>query len=174
MAATGERSGAYGDGKVVTFSDADFGGCSVSLRSTSGGIMYVRGTAVAWQSRRQTVRAESTCESELYAAHDLVKMTRSQGWLDWLCQAQGPVHFIDNRSVLDLLKQEFRTKKSKHIELRYLSVKDHLKRLCFCPTEHNLADGLTKPTSCHNILYPTGNKPQSKCFANTIWLASMP
>lgn len=36
------------------------------------------------------------------------------------------------------------TKRSKHINLRYHMVRDHVKSLCYCPTDRNLADPLTK------------------------------
>ena len=37
------------------------------------------------------------------------------------------------------------TKRSKHINLRYHTVRDHVKDLCYCPTGDNKADPLTKP-----------------------------
>ena len=35
-------------GDTVAFSDADFAGDSVSLRSTSGGVLFRRGTPICW------------------------------------------------------------------------------------------------------------------------------
>ena len=49
---------------TVTFSDADFMGCTVSMKSTSGSIVYYKGTPVVWSSKRQSITATSTCESE--------------------------------------------------------------------------------------------------------------
>jgi hypothetical protein len=158
IASEGNRIEQYG--KVVQFSDADWAGCSTTLRSTSGSIHYLRGTAVHWHSKRQQLRAESTCESELYAAHDAIKATKSQGWLEWVSGEEqisgsvGPILFVDNRSLIDVAKQQFTSKKSKHIALRYMSVRDSLQSLCYVPTSKNLSDALTKPMAPRAILHP--------------------
>eukprot|EP00396_MALV-II-16_sp_LP-1_P000194 gene194-160_t len=49
---------------TVAFTDSDFAGCAVTLRSTSGSILYHRGTPIAWSSKRQSLRATSTMEAE--------------------------------------------------------------------------------------------------------------
>ena len=151
VASDGDRISRYGN--VVQFSDSDFAGCCTTLRSTSGSVHYYRGVPVMWQSKRQALRAESTCEAELYAAHDALKLTKSQGWLEWLSDSP-PLLFVDNRSLIDLAKQEFTTKRSKHIGLRYMSVREELERLCYVPTGLNLSDPLTKPTWSMQMLRP--------------------
>jgi hypothetical protein len=52
--------------------------------------------------------------------------------------------FTDNQSALALSRSTIVTKKSKHIALRYHVVRDHVKNLCYCPTDVNKADPLTK------------------------------
>ena len=133
---------------TVAFSDADFAGCTVTLRSTSGSILYHRGCPIVWSSKRQTVRASSTCESEYVAIFDSIKLCQSQGFLDWFLEQKDiplPLVFTDNQSALSLSQAAMVTKKSKHISLRYHVVRDHFKDLCFCPTQLNKADPLTKP-----------------------------
>jgi len=135
-------------GNTVCFADADFAGCSVTLRSTSGNILYHRGVPIVWASKRQTVKATSTCESEYMALYDMIKLTQSQGYLDWFLGGDGgklPLTFTDNKSALDLSKSSVITKRSKHIQLRYHVVRDFVKDLCYCPTGQNRADCLTKP-----------------------------
>ena len=151
IAEQGDRLSKYSN--VVQFSDADYAGCATTVKSTSGSIHYLRGVPVCWHSRRQGLRAESTCEAELYASHDAIKCTRSQGWLEWF--NENPLLFVDNMSLIDVCKQEFTSKKSKHIGIRYLSVRDKLSEICFVRTQFNLADGLTKPMHTLNILNPT-------------------
>ena len=132
--------------ETVAFSDADFAGCSVTFKSTSGSIMYHRGTPITWSSKRQSIRATSTCEAEYVAMFDTIRMCESQGYLEWfLLHRTLPLVFSDNMSALMLAKNSLVTKKSKHMNLRFHKVRDHVEDLCFCPTNKNLADPLTKP-----------------------------
>ena len=49
---------------TVAFSDSDFMGCFVTLKSTSGSIMYYKGVPIIWSSKRQSIRARSPTEAE--------------------------------------------------------------------------------------------------------------
>jgi hypothetical protein len=131
---------------TVSFSDADFMGCSVTMKSTSGSIMYHRGCPIVWSSKRQSLKATSTCESEYVALYDTIKFSQSQGYLDWFVEDGSlPLIFCDNQSALNLSKSSLVTKKSKHMNLRYHIVRDFARDLCYCPTDVNRADPLTKP-----------------------------
>ena len=132
---------------TVGFSDADFAGDCVSLYSTSGSILYHRGTPIAWSSKKQAVRAVSTCESEYVALRDTIRLSQNQGYLEWFLE-QGrelPLVFGDNQSSLALSRSSVVTKRSKHIQLRFHVVRDFAKYLAYVPTEVNRADPLTKP-----------------------------
>ena len=60
------------------YSDADWGGCDESRKSTSGFVFQLCGGAVSWASRRQTVVATSTCEAEYIA---LCQACKEAAWL---------------------------------------------------------------------------------------------
>ena len=123
-------------------------GCTVTLKSTSGSIMYHRGVPVVWSAKRQTIRATSTCESEYVALFDTIRLCENQGYLDWYLHGRKlPLVFSDNQSALKLSQSAVVTKRSKHIDLRYHKVRDHFKDLCFCSSELNKADPLTKSLS---------------------------
>jgi hypothetical protein len=133
-------------GEWAAFTDSDFAGDSVTLKSTSGGILYFKGTPIAWSAKMQQIRALSTCEAEYVAAFDAIKMCRSQGYLDLFFEEDGfPLLFCDNQSAIALSKNNIVTKRSKHMHLRYHTVKDYVKSLCFCPSLLNRADPFTKP-----------------------------
>jgi hypothetical protein len=131
---------------TVAFGDADFAGCSVTLRSTSGSILYHRGTPICWSAKRQTIRATSTCEAEYCALYDTIKLSLSQGFLDWygMTGEKIPLTFCDNKSALSVSKSTITTKRSKHMSLRLHMVRDHCRDLCYVPTGENKADPLTK------------------------------
>jgi len=131
---------------TVAFTDSDFAGCAVTLRSTSGSILYYRGCPVVWSARQQGIRATSTCEAEYVACYDCIRIIEGQGFLDYvLKEGEFPLVFIDNMSALDMSRSSIVTKRSKHINLRFHVVRDYTKNLCWVPTDRNLADPFTKP-----------------------------
>ena len=79
------------------------------------------------------------------AAYDTIRLSLSQGYLDWFLVGRSlPLTFVDNQSAIALSKSSLITKRSKHISLRYHVVRDYCKDLCYCPTDSNRADPLTK------------------------------
>nr|ABB47538.2 retrotransposon protein, putative, Ty1-copia subclass [Oryza sativa Japonica Group] len=50
------------------YSDADFGGCRIDRKSTSGTCHFLSTSLIAWSSRKQSSVAQSTAESEYGAA----------------------------------------------------------------------------------------------------------
>ena len=61
-----------GEMNIVLFSDADLGG-DHSFRSTSGYVIFVNDTPVAWHSGLQSTIAQSTFESEYVALNQGIK-----------------------------------------------------------------------------------------------------
>ena len=135
---------------VTLFSDADFAGCCQTFKSTSGSIIFFRGTPLAWSSKRQSIRSHSTCEAEYIACHDAILLREQQGFLNWFTDVDSgsgdiPYNiFVDNASAVKVSKQSINTKRSKHFALRYLKVRDCSDHIFFVPTKQNLADPLTK------------------------------
>lgn len=126
---------------TVAFSDADFAGCAVTLRSTSGSVLYRKGSPMAWSAKRQTVRATSTCESEYVAIYDCIKLSLAQGYFGWyLAEEQIALLFTDNISAINLASSTVVTKRSNYMQLRYHMVRDHCKDLCHVGTDFNRAD----------------------------------
>ena len=135
----------------MAFSDSDFAGCTQTFRSTSGSVMYFRGTPIVWSAKRQALVTSSTCESEYVAMFDTIKIVQSQGFSDWFGD-KIPLIFVDNSSALVVAGSTLPTKKSKHMALRYHFVKEHFESLCYCPTDKNRADPFTKPLVAEKYL----------------------
>ena len=135
---------------VTLFSDADFAGCCQTFKSTSGSIIFFRGTPLAWSSKRQSIRSHSTCEAEYVASHDAIVLREQHGFLNWFTDVNSgsgeiPYNiFVDNASAVKVSKQSINTKRSKHFALRYLKVRDCSDHIFFVPTKANLAGPLTK------------------------------
>jgi hypothetical protein len=128
----------------VGFCDADFAGCETTLRSTSGCIIYYRGTPVCWSSKRQSLRATSTCEAEYTSMYDLLQFSTRLGCLDWFGDREKMLFFNDNKSALQLSKTTLATKRSKHFLLRLHEIRDHARKYLYVPSLQNRADPLTK------------------------------
>jgi hypothetical protein len=159
-------------GDWAAFTDSDFAGDCTTLRSTSGSILYYKGCPISWSAKRQQIRALSTCESEYVAAFDTIKLVRSQGYLDYFFDEDGdgfPLLFCDNQSAIALAKSSLVTKRSKHMHLRYHTVKDYMKSLCFCPSLLNRADPFTKPLQekrYMELFYLRAHSEEAKCMVS--------
>lgn len=57
------------------FSDADFAGCRIDRKSTSGTCQFIGTSLVSWSSRKQSGVAQSTAEAEYVA------VAKCSGWL---------------------------------------------------------------------------------------------
>ena len=138
---------------VNVFSDASFASCSVSFKSTSGQVLYYRGTPIMWKSSKQTVRAYSTQESEFIACSDQIVMSQSIGFMEFFRGSSGgeasddKIYWVDNKSAIAIANQQEVRPKCRHFQLRYLRVRDEAKRLQFVPTHLQKQDPLTKAAS---------------------------
>ena len=128
--------------QMVGFCDSDFAGDVITLRSTSGNIVFHRGVAICWSPKRQSLKALSTCEAEYIAMYDCLRVVQSQGFLDFI--GLDPPIFCDNQSALALCRTKLVNRKSKHILLRFHVLRDHADKFLWVDSLRNKADGLTK------------------------------
>lgn len=138
------------DSYLKCYSDADFGGCKKTGRSTSGVVVTFAGGAVSWLSKRQQLTATSTTEAELVAANEAVKEII---WLMRLfenmgCPKQVPVLQIDNQSTIRLCHNPENHHRTKHISIKYFFIRekvlDGVVKVEYVSTEDQLADIMTK------------------------------
>ena len=103
------KSGGSGGGELelAAFSDADMAGNADGRRSTSGVLILLGATPVAWQSLKQKTVALSTCEAEYVAvataACQLVWMRRLRGELTGI-EPRPPALKVDNQPAIALAK----------------------------------------------------------------------
>ncbi len=146
----------YDGSRMLTidgFADADWGGCKMTRKSTSGAVLLVAEGAVSWRSKKQTCVATSTCEAE-YIATCLA--AKESIWLarliaDLLNQEEpSPVLIkVDNGGAIDTSYNTSMNQRNKHIDLQYHFVRDAVQSnrvtVEYCPTSDQIADELTKP-----------------------------
>ena len=139
--------------ELVGYTDADFAGCVDSKKSTSGYIFLLAGGAVSWKSIKQTLTASSTMEAEFVACYEgtshatwLMNLITGLTIMDSICR---PLKmFCDNSAVVFFTKNNKSGSRSKHIDIKYLVVRDRVKAgtiiIEHMGTELMVADPMTK------------------------------
>jgi hypothetical protein len=136
---------------VSVYADADWGNDKRDRKSITGWIAMVGGDPVSWASKKQKVVAQSTCEAELYAEAAAINEAK---WLEGLLTelglplAESPLILGDNQSTQKLSKDDIKSERTKHIDIKYHFVHDEVDngriRLQWVPTVDQWADILTK------------------------------
>ncbi len=137
--------------RTTGYADADWGGCRLTRKSTSGNIFLVAGGAVCWRSKKQTCVATSTCEAEYIAcclaAKEAVWLSRLLADLKNLSPRPITIQ-VDNDGAIETAYNASINQKSKHIDLSYHYVRDWLHsgkiKLSYCNSSEQAADPLTK------------------------------
>lgn len=137
---------------IYGYADANWAEKYVSRKSNSGYVFFLHGGLVSWACRKQTCVALSSTEAEFVA---LSEACQEAFWLKRLLNdmqqniTTAITIYEDNQSCLNLIKEEKLSNRTKHIDTRYIFVKDYIDKgiiTCeYCPTEKMLADLLTKP-----------------------------
>ncbi|KAJ9555969.1 hypothetical protein OSB04_010583 [Centaurea solstitialis] len=131
--------------------NSDFEGCKIDRKSTTGGCQLLGGKLVSWTSKKQNSVSTSTAEAEYVVAGSCcaqVLWMRNQ-LLDYGFPLSKIPIYYDNTSTIAIANNPVLHSKTKHIEIRYHFIRDHVMNgdveLHFVPTEFQLADLFTKP-----------------------------
>lgn len=134
------------------YCDSDWAGDIDSRRSTTAYVFVMAGGSVSWASKLQPTVALSSSEAEYMAAcaavQEAIYMRRLLGDLGFHLSGPTAIH-ADNQSCIAMGKNPVHHKRSKHIDIRYHFTRERVEsgevELKYVPTEHQLADLLTKP-----------------------------
>jgi hypothetical protein len=132
IAGTSDHGVHYGKGDagkllLLGYSDSDLAGDVDDSRSTSGVLFYLGSSPIAWQSQKQKSVALSSCEAEYMASSAAAcQAIWLAGLLSEVLGAPGqpPLLKVDNRAVIDLIKNPVHHGRSKHIRIRYHFVRE--------------------------------------------------
>lgn len=138
---------------LVGFSDADYAGCTLDRKSTSGHCQFLGDRLISWFSKKQTSIATSTAEAEYLAAGSCCSQ------LLWIQQqlkdygvitSESPI-FCDNTSAIAITYNPVLHSRTKHIDIRHHFIRDHVMKkdikVEYVPTDQQTADIFTKPLS---------------------------
>ncbi|CAI7857526.1 unnamed protein product [Closterium sp. NIES-54] len=146
--------------ELVGFSDADYAGDSADRKSPTGYVYCLNGAAISWQSKRQPMVALTTTESEYIS---LCLCIQEGVWLKRLFGefghelAGGVSVFVDNQSAIALAQNACLHGRTKHMHVRWHFIREMVASgeviLQWCPTNHQVADILTKllPFERHGV-----------------------
>lgn len=139
------------DSAPVGFSDANWAGCPISCRSTSGYVFIFNGGAVSWRCKKQTTVALSSTESEYKG---LLDAGQEGVWIRRLMMDLGydklisTTLFGDNQGSISLSRNPVFHACTKHIEIHFHWIREKIQdgsiNIKFCSTEDVVADILTK------------------------------
>ena len=136
--------------KTLVFSDADHASDPEDRKSTTGSLIMRQSGPVIWHSTKQSNISISSCESEFYGAAETMKAAM---WMTKLLTELGIQEKLtiqmDNQSAIAIIKQPQHYRRTKHIEIRYMFVKQGYAEgkfeLTYVETLKQRADWLTKP-----------------------------
>jgi hypothetical protein len=133
------------------FSDADFAGCRLDRKSTSGTCQFLGSSLVSWYSCKLSSVAQSTTEAEYVAAASSCSRLL---WITYTMSHFGEEYThvplqCDSTSAISIAKNLVLHSKTKHIEVRYHFPRNNVENgkiaLIHVPTHDQLADIFTKP-----------------------------
>lgn len=144
-------------GVLTGYSDADYASC-FSRKSRSGYVFFINDTVLCWSSKKQSVVALSTCESEYYALTEGGKEAIHLKRLVWEFNHESPLSddvdqepltlFCDNQSAIFVSKNPAEHKMMKHVDVRHKWIQEKVEagefQVDYVPTKDQAADILTK------------------------------
>ncbi|GJX43039.1 retrovirus-related pol polyprotein from transposon TNT 1-94 [Tanacetum coccineum] len=136
---------------LKAYSDSNYAGCNLDRKSTSGGCQILGGKLVCWSAKKKSSMAMSSAEVEYVAA---VGCCTQVLWIkvqlaDYDVLYDKVPIFCDNTSAIAISNNLVLHSRTKHIDIRYHFIKDHILKgdieIHFVPTDLQLADIFTKP-----------------------------
>ena len=139
--------------EVVGYSDSDYAGCKDTRKSTFGYLFLLADGAISWKSGKQSVIATSTMEAEFIACFEA---TVQSLWLRNFITGLSIIGTIakqmriycDNATAVFFSKNDRYTKGVKHMDLKYLYVKEEVQnqrvQIVHIGTHDMIGDPLTK------------------------------
>jgi len=139
--------------EVIGYLDSDYAGCVDSRKYTFEYVYLLVGEAISWKSAKQSLIATSTMEAEFVGCF---VATVHALWLRNFVSRLGIVDSIarplriyyDNSAVVFFSKNDKYSKGAKHMDLKYLSVKEEVQKrrvlIEHIGTDLMIADPLTK------------------------------
>ncbi|KAJ9538185.1 hypothetical protein OSB04_030918 [Centaurea solstitialis] len=136
--------------ELIGYTDSDHAGCKLDRKSTSGACQFLGNKLVSWSSRKQNCVSLSTAEAEYIAAAcccSQILWMKTQLADFGYTMNRTPI-YCDSQSAIQITANPVQHSKTKHIDIRYHFIKDHVEKgnieLYFVESDLQLADLFTK------------------------------
>lgn len=136
---------------LVGFAHSDYAGDVDDRKSTSGYVYMLGGGVVSWTSKKQAIVTLSTTKAEfVVAAYGACQGVWLRNVLKEIGEGQegSTILYCDSGSTIKLSKNPILHGRNKHIHVKYHFLRDLVNdgtiRIEYCPTQDQLADGMTK------------------------------
>jgi transposase InsO family protein len=153
--------------RINFFTDATWAEDQESRISRSGSLAFWKSCPILWNSKKQKNITMSSTESEMNALSD---GEQENQWLSflieelWRVKLSPTLFHIDNKGLLEKLKNFGSNSKTKHLDIKIKSLREKFKTneidVKLIPSQDMIADSLTKAAP-HSSL----KKFQSKCLS---------
>ncbi|XP_073159413.1 secreted RxLR effector protein 161-like [Henckelia pumila] len=112
---------------LVGYSDADYAGCKLDRKSTSGSCQFLGDRLISWFSKKQTSIEISTTEAEYLVAGSFYAQLLwiQQQLRDYGIEEHDSPIFCDNTSTIAITYNPILHLRTKHIEVRHHFIRDH-------------------------------------------------
>lgn len=137
--------------QLIAYTDADWGGCPDTRRSTSGYCVFLGDNLISWSAKRQPTVSRSSVEAEYRGVANVVSETC---WLrNLLLKLHTPIKhatlvFCDNVSAVYLSGNPVQHQRTKHVEPDIHFVREKVTlghvRVSHIPSAYQYADIFTK------------------------------
>lgn len=140
---------------LQAYCDADWAGCPMTRRSTTGYIIFLGSSPISWRSKKQTVVSCSSAEAKYRA---MATTTKEIIWLlrllkDFGVSNAAPVPlFCDNQAAIHISANPGFHERTKHIKIDCHFIRQHIQSHTIVPrsisSQNQLADIFTKALGC--------------------------
>jgi hypothetical protein len=115
---------------LIGYSDADWAGCKIDRKSTSGTCQFLGRSLVSWASKKQNSVDLSTAEAEyIVVGHCCAQLLWMRQTLsDYGYQLRKVSLLCDNESAIRMADNPVEHSRTKHIDIRYHFLRDHQQR----------------------------------------------
>ncbi|GJR73054.1 putative ribonuclease H-like domain-containing protein [Tanacetum coccineum] len=135
---------------LEAYSDSDYVGANLDRKSTTGGCQFLGRRLISWQCKKHAIVATSTIEAEYVAAANCCRQVLwiQNQILDYRFNFMNTKIYIDNESIICIVKNPVFYSKTKYIAIRHHFIRDAYEKKIIqvlkIHTDDNVVDLLTK------------------------------
>jgi hypothetical protein len=132
---------------LIGYSDADYAGCKIDRKSTSGTCQFLGRSLVSWASKKQnSVALSAEYIATGHCCAQLLWMRQTLRYYDY--KLSKVLLLCDNESAIRMADNPVEHSRTKHIDIRYHFLRDHQQKgdieIAYVSTHNQLPDIFTK------------------------------